>query len=171
MGDWEQRVICRLGASQDLEDALAIPVRHVESMPYEACAGSDPSAILSAASCRHPSNAAACRAASRRPACGRRLAGCGQLLAHSMRSGAIAIERLRQRAGVGVMRRPGLRELVRRGQFHIGPAVLDQPRQRAEALVLWRHDLEKLADMIDHQRAGQLLEPRLALREIRVPSS
>jgi len=53
--------------------------------------------------------------------------GCGQLVPHTTRSGAISTISAGEGAGIGIGRRPDLGRIVRRPRdFHPGPALIDE---------------------------------------------
>ena len=71
-----------------------------------------------------------------------------------------------QAADVLVLRRAGLRGLVRRRQLDPAAAGIDKAQQRPKLLGVRRHRIEKLADVVDDELARQALDLRLVLRQV-----
>ncbi len=82
--------------------------------------------------------------------------GCGQLVAHSIRSRGFR-ERGRETADVAVVRRTGPRPVVRRRKLQQGVRSTNFSSTRNAGLTD-RHRLHELADVIDHERAGKALQ-------------
>ena len=80
--------------------------------------------------------------------------------------GRLLHQRLGQAADVLVLRRAGLRGLVRRGELHPAAAGIDKIQQRTKLLRVGRNRLQKLAGVVDDELARQALDLRLVLRQL-----
>src|SRR6185312_10269536 len=75
-------------------------------------------------------------------------------------------QRLRQPADIFVLRRPGLRGLVRRRELDPATPRIDQVEKALELLGIGRYGFQELSRMVDHELSWKALDLALVLRQL-----